>query len=284
MYEESFFKTLFEKVPNDYKIMLTKQYRSHEHIMNVFNHFYNKNLELGDIAQNSNKKHYLNIEGNQRLIIEQDKHIYFIDSKDYESRSEDSTSIQNKGEADIIIELLRKIDEAYQNSKDFNPKVNKNQRIDERMSIGVICTYGDQARLIKQRQKTNKVTSFKSFNEKSDSRLIISTVDDFQGDERDIIIVSMVRNPIDPGRSNPDFIKAYQRINVAFSRARRLLIIVGSKDYLIKKGIIDLPDVMGDSNNDQKNFRVYEKVIDTIKTYGKVLDDIDIIKERGTSK
>jgi superfamily I DNA and/or RNA helicase len=284
MYEESFFKTLFEKVPNDYKIMLTKQYRSHEHIMNVFNHFYNKNLELGDIAQNSNKKHYLNIEGNQRLIIEQDKHIYFIDSKDYESRSEDSTSIQNKGEADIIIELMRKIDETYKNSKDFNPKVNKNQRIDERMSIGVICTYGDQARLIKQRQKTNKVTSFKSFNEKSDSRLIISTVDDFQGDERDIIIVSMVRNPIDPSRSNPDFIKAYQRINVAFSRARRLLIIVGSKDYLIKKGVIDLPDVMGDSNNDQKNFRVYEKVIDTIKTYGKVLDDVDIIKERGTSK
>lgn len=284
MYEESFFKTLFEKVPNDYKIMLTKQYRSHEHIMNVFNHFYNKNLELGDVAQNSHKKHYLNVEGNQRLIIEQDKHIYFVDSKDYESRSEDSTSIQNKGEADIITELLRKIDEGYQKNKDFNPRINKHQRIDERMSIGVICTYGDQARLIKQRLKANKLTSFKSFNEKSDSRLIISTVDDFQGDERDIIIVSMVRNPIDPSRSNPDFIKAYQRINVAFSRARRLLIIVGSKDYLIRKGVIDLPDVMGDSNNDQKNFRVYEKVIDTIKTYGKVLDDVDIIKERGSNK
>jgi superfamily I DNA and/or RNA helicase len=284
MYEESFFKTLFEKVPNDYKIMLTKQYRSHEHIMNVFNHFYNKNLELGDVAQNSNKKHYLNIEGNQRLIIEQDKHIYFIDSKEYESRSEDSTSIKNTGEADIIIELLRKIDEAYQNNKDFNPRVNKRLRIDERMSIGVICTYGDQAQLIKQRRIANKLTNFKSFNENSDSRLIINTVDDFQGDERDIIIVSMVRNPREPGKSNPGFITAYQRINVAFSRARRLLIIVGNKDYLIRKGVIDLPDVMGDSNNDQKNFRVYEKVIDTIKTYGKVLDDVDIIRERGISK
>ncbi|MGE4321156.1 MAG: AAA domain-containing protein [Acholeplasmataceae bacterium] len=284
MYEESFFKTLFEKVPDDYKIMLTKQYRSHEHIMNVFNHFYNKNLELGNVAQNSNKKHYLNIEGNQRLIIEQDKHIYFIDSKEYESRSEDSTSIKNTGEADIIIELLRKIDEAYQNNKDFNPRVNKRLRIDERMSIGVICTYGDQAQLIKQRRIANKLTNFKSFNENSDSRLIINTVDDFQGDERDIIIVSMVRNPREPGKSNPGFITAYQRINVAFSRARRLLIIVGNKDYLIRKGVIDLPDVMGDSNNDQKNFRVYEKVIDTIKTYGKVLDDVDVIKERGNSK
>jgi superfamily I DNA and/or RNA helicase len=284
MYENSYFKMLFEKVPNDYKIMLTKQYRSHEHIMNVFNHFYNKNLELGDVAQNSHKKHYLNIEGNQRLIIEQDKHIYFIDSKDYESRSEDSTSIQNKGEADIVIELLKKIDEAYQKNKDFNPRVNKNLRIDERMSIGVICTYGDQAQLIKQKRKSNNLTNFKSFNENSDSRLIVSTVDDFQGDERDIIIVSMVRNPREPGKSNPGFITAYQRINVAFSRARRLLIIVGNKDYLMKKGVIDLPDVMGDSNNDQKNFRVYEKIIDTIKTYGKVLDDVDIIKERGTSK
>jgi len=284
MYENSYFKMLFEKVPNDYKIMLTKQYRSHEHIMNVFNHFYNKNLELGDVAQNSHKKHYLNVEGNQRLIIEQDKHIYFIDSKDYESRSEDSTSIQNKGEADIVIELLKKIDEAYQKNKDFNPRVNKNLRIDERMSIGVICTYGDQAQLIKQKRKSNNLTNFKSFNENSDSKLIVSTVDDFQGDERDIIIVSMVRNPREPGKSNPGFITAYQRINVAFSRARRLLIIVGNKDYLMKKGVIDLPDVMGDSNNDQKNFRVYEKVIDTIKTYGKVLDDVDIIKERGTSK
>lgn len=284
MYEESFFKTLFEKVPDDYKIMLTKQYRSHEHIMNVFNHFYNKNLELGDVAQNSNKKHYLNIEGNQRLIIEQDKHIYFIDSKEYESRSEDSTSIKNTGEADIIIELLRKIDEAYQNNKDFNPRVNKRLRIDERMSIGVICTYGDQAQLIKQRRIANKLTNFKSFNENNDSRLIINTVDDFQGDERDIIIVSMVRNPREPGKSNPGFIAAYQRINVAFSRARRLLIIVGNKDYLTRKGVIDLPDVMGDSNNDQKNFRVYEKVIDTIKTYGKVLDDVDVIRERGNSR
>jgi len=284
MYEESFFKTLFEKAPDDYKIMLTKQYRSHEHIMNVFNHFYNKNLELGDAAQNSNKKHYLNIPGNQRLIIEQDKHIYFIDSKDYESRSEDSTSIQNKGEADIVIELLRKIDEAYQKNNDFKPKVMKSQRIDERMSIGVICTYGDQARLIKQKRKSNNLHNFKSFNENNDSKLVISTVDDFQGDERDIIIVSMVRNPRDPSRSNPGFITAYQRINVAFSRARRLLIIVGNKDYLIRKGVIDLPDVMGDPRNDQKNFHVYEKVIDTIKAYGKVLDDVDVIRERGTSK
>jgi superfamily I DNA and/or RNA helicase len=273
MYEESFFKTLFEKVPMDYKVMLTKQYRCHEHIMNVFNHFYNNNLQLGLKTQNLQKKHYLNIDGVSRRIIEQDKHIYFIDSKGEESRRDDSTSIQNNGEADIVVELLKKIDTAYSNSTEFKPYVNKQKRIDERMSVGVICTYGDQAALIKQKSKGMK---FRSFNENSDSRLVISTVDDFQGDERDIIIVSMVRSPQNHARSKAGFITAYQRVNVAFSRARRILIIVGNKDYLIKKGVIDLPDVMGDQVNDKKDFRIYEKVIDTIRQDGKMLDDADI--------
>lgn len=274
MYEESFFKTLFEKVPMDYKVMLTKQYRCHEHIMNVFNHFYNNNLQLGLKTQNFHKKHYLNIDGVSRRIIEQDKHIYFIDSKGEESRRDDSTSIQNNGEADIVVELLKKIDTAYNNSSEFNPSVNKQKRIDERMSVGVICTYGDQAALIKQKSKGMK---FRSFNENSDSRLVISTVDDFQGDERDIIIVSMVRSPQNHARSKAGFITAYQRVNVAFSRARRILIIVGNKDYLIKKGVIDLPDVMGDQSNVKKDFRIYEKVIDTIRQDGKMLDDADIL-------
>jgi hypothetical protein len=274
MYEESFFKTLFERVPLDYKVMLTKQYRCHEHIMDVFNHFYNKNLELGLKTQNLQKKHYLNIDGVSRRIIEQDKHIYFIDSKGVESRRDDSTSIQNNGEAEIVVELLNRIDEAYAKSTEFRPIVNKRKRVDERMSIGVICTYGDQAALIKQKSKGMK---FKSFNEKSDSRLVISTVDDFQGDERDIIIVSMVRSPQNHARSKAGFITAYQRVNVAFSRARRLLIIVGNKDYLIKKGVIDLPDVMGDQALDKKDFRIYEKVIDTIRQEGKMLDDADLI-------
>ncbi|UKI49626.1 MAG: DEAD/DEAH box helicase [Clostridium sp.] len=84
--------------------------------------------------------------------------------------------------------------------------------------IGVICTYGDQARKIKEVLKSEKVKNdaFKTDIEK----MIVSTVDDFQGDERDIIILSTVRNPENPAKSNPGFILAYQRINVALSRAR----------------------------------------------------------------
>ena len=74
---------------------------------------------------------------------------------------------------------------------------------------------------------------------KTSEKFIVSTVDDFQGDERDIIILSTVRNPQEPSKSNPGFILAYQRINVALSRARRLLIVVGNRKYLEQRGVIN---------------------------------------------
>ena len=145
------------------------------------------------------------------------------------------------------------------------------------MSIGVICTYGDQARKIKEVLKNEKIKTdaFKTDVEK----MIVSTVDDFQGDERDIIILSTVRNPENPAKSNPGFILAYQRINVALSRARRLLIMVGNRRYLESKGVIDLPDVNG-KGNDRHNFRVYEEIISTIELYGKVIDDVDVLQDK----
>ena len=111
-------------------------------------------------------------------------------------------------------------------------------------------------------------------------KMIVSTVDDFQGDERDIIILSTVRNPEDPKRSNPGFILAYQRINVALSRARRLLVIVGNRRYLESKGVIDLPDIYGRPGMEQRGFRVYEEILSTVERYGKVLDDIDIVDDK----
>lgn len=273
MYEESFFKTLFERVPEDYKVMLDQQYRSHEHIMQVYNCFYNNKLKLGYKGQNQAKEHHLNIISNNRQIIEPNKHVYFVDCKKYESQEADSTSIYNPNEAEVVIKLLQLINESYKS----NPGVifKKSKDIDERMSVGVICTYGDQARIIKNRIK-NSYLKFDMFNERTDGRLIVSTVDDFQGDERDIIILSMVRNPERRAGKNPGFILAYQRINVALSRARRLLIVVGNQSYLTEKGVIDLPDVMG-AGNDRKDFHVYSEVIGAIKTYGNVFDDEDVL-------
>ena len=266
LYEECFFKSLFEKIPDSYKTMLVQQYRCHEHIMNVFNHFYQGQLKLGFDGQNNTKKHNVRLISNGRIIIEPDKHIYFVDCKGNETHEQDSTSMYNTGEARVVAELIRKLNDYF--------KKNPSQ---EKLSIGVICTYGDQARKIKEVLKTEKVKTdaFKTDAEK----MIVSTVDDFQGDERDIIILSTVRNPINPAKSNPGFILAYQRINVALSRARRMLVMVGNRKYLEDKGVINLPDINGRGNN-RNNFRVYEEIINTIERYGKVIDDVDVLEDK----
>ena len=266
LYEECFFKTLFERIPESYKTMLVQQYRCHEHIMNVFNHFYQGELKLGFAGQNNTKKHNVKLISNGRSIIEPDKHIYFVDCKKNETHEQDSTSMYNTGEAKVVAELIRKLNDYFKRNPDR-----------EKLSIGVICTYGDQARRIKEILKSEKVKTdaFKTDAEK----MIVSTVDDFQGDERDIIILSTVRNPENPAKSNPGFILAYQRINVALSRARRMLVMVGNRRYLESKGVIDLPDVNG-RGNDRRNFRVYEEILYTIEKYGKVIDDIDVLEDK----
>ena len=266
LYEECFFKTLFERIPDSYKTMLVQQYRCHEHIMKVFNHFYQGELKLGFAGQNNSKFHNVKLISNGRTIIEPEKHIYFIDCKKNETHEKDSTSMYNTGEAKVVVEIIRKLNEYFKARPDL-----------EKLSIGVICTYGDQARRIKELIKSEKVKTdaFKNDTEK----MIVSTVDDFQGDERDIVILSTVRNPENPAKSNPGFILAYQRINVALSRARRMLIMVGNRRYLESKGVIDLPDVHG-RGDDHRNFRVYEEIIATIEQYGKVIDDVDVIVDK----
>lgn len=266
LYEECFFKTLFEKISDDYKTMLVKQYRCHEQIMDVFNHFYQGQLRIGFSGQNNLKQHNIKLISNGRNIIEPSKHIYFIDCKKTETHEQDSTSIYNSGEAQVTVELIKKINKYFKD----NPSK-------EKLSIGVIATYGDQARKIKELLKSERVKT-DAFNT-SKEKMIVSTVDDFQGDERDIIILSMVRNPENPNKSNPGFILAYQRINVALSRSRRLLIVVGNRRYLESKGVIDLPDING-KGNDRHNFRVYEEIIGTIEQEGKVIDDTDVLEDK----
>lgn len=281
LYEECFFKTLYESVPEEFKVMLNKQYRCHSHIMEVFNHFYGgnqKGLTIGKQQQDDEKQHNLTVRIKGNTVIDPPHHIYFVDCVQKESSAyEGSTSKINEQEAEVAIALLRELDKVSNELvKAGKIRVNKDKKIDERPSAGVICTYGDQAGLIK---KKRKYAQFTGFSQKPDERLIISTVDDFQGDERDIIIVSMVRNPAPGKRYDAEFIKKFERINVALSRARKLLIIVGSKRFLSDAGIIDLPDLEGRHELDRPNFYVYKEIIDTVYFRGRVLTANDIIGE-----
>ena len=273
-YEECFFKTLYEKVPDDFRVMLNKQYRCHSHIMQVFNHFYGGNergLVVGKKQQDDEKQHNLLVRINGNIVVDPDHHIYFVDCDEKESSEEGSTSKINKQEADVVMALLEGLNDAALELVSRG-RVRTEKRDDERPSVGVICTYGDQAGLIKKRRKGKQ---YKGFSGKDDQKLIISTVDDFQGDERDIIIVSMVRNPKDH-RFNAEFVKQFERINVAFSRARKLLIIVGAKKFLSEQ-MIDLPDLSGNHALDKHNFPVYREIIDTINYRGRLLTANDII-------
>lgn len=281
LYEECFFKTLYEKVPDDFRVMLNKQYRCHSHIMEVFNHFYGgnrKGLTVGTKQQDNEKQHNLTVRIGGNTIIDPEHHIYFVDCEERESSAyEGSTSKVNEQEARVAVELLRQIDSASEALvKAGKFKIDKEKRIDERPSVGVICTYGDQAGLIKKKRKGKQ---FANFSGKQDEKLIISTVDDFQGDERDIIILSMVRNPVPGKKFDLEFLKKFERINVALSRARKLLIVVGARKFLSEHGIIDLPDMEGNHSEDKLNFPVYKEIIDTIYFKGKIIPACDIIGE-----
>ncbi len=90
---------------------------------------------------------------------------------------------------------------------------------------------------------------------------MVKTVDDFQGDERDIIILSMVRT-----RKSP-FISDFHRINVAVSRARRLLVIVGNRAALERINV----------RMDGRSVPVYRDMISMIERKGRVLRMEDIM-------
>ena len=277
LYETCFFKELFERVPEDYRIMLNKQYRCHSDIMDVFNHFYSTNgkgLSVGLRNQNDLKTHDLNVKNHGITLIEPQNHIYFVNCTEYESHLDaESSSIVNRQEAEVVCELLKLMNNEYGKMIESG-SIRKEPKRDERKSVGVICTYRDQARHIKNNLKGIK---FNNFSQKREERLIINTVDDFQGDERDIIIVSMVRNPRGD-RYSTDFIDQFERINVALSRARCMLIVVGSQEFLSRSSI-ELPDINGNKDLDKHSFPVYKEIIRTIQAKGKILQAEDIIGE-----
>ncbi len=274
LYEECFFKTLYEKVPDDFRVMLNKQYRCHSDIMQVFNHFYGGDkfgLKIGKAQQNDEKQHNLSVKINGNIVIAPDHHVCFVDCDEKESSEEGSTSKINKQEAEVVMALLDGLNVAALELV-ARDKLRTDKRDDERPSVGVICTYGDQAGRIKKFRKGKK---YDGFSGKDDQKLIISTVDDFQGDERDVIIVSMVRNP--RGKYfDPSFVNEFERINVAYSRARKLLIIVGASKFLSEQSIY-LPDIFGNELMDKHNFKVYEEIINTIKLRGRFMTANDIL-------
>ena len=121
----------------------------------------------------------------------------------------------NKGEAQLTLDKLQQY---------FN-KIGKQRILDERIDVGVISPYRAQVQYL--RQLISKRDFFKPFRK----LISVNTVDGFQGQERDIIIISMVR---DNEQGQIGFLRDLRRMNVAITRARMKLIILGNTATLTK--------------------------------------------------
>ena len=191
---------------------LTTQYRMASAIGNLVSEcFYENKLKTGREEPKSLYSH-LPKPLNEAQVI-------WLDSSQEASKSYD-TPVNDNGyyntyESEIILHLLKDIAD----SEEFLNCIKNELNYSEKM-IGIICMYAEQKRLInKKLMETDGISSeFK--------RLIkIDTVDSYQGKENRIVILSLTRNNKDYKQG---FLNDVQRINVALSRAKDRLIIVGA--------------------------------------------------------
>ncbi|MCB9851901.1 MAG: AAA family ATPase [Phycisphaerales bacterium] len=131
--------------------------------------------------------------------------------------------------------------------------------VDARKSVGVITFYGAQLGEIRRRiEAINK----KDPETLSALDLNTNTVDRFQGMEQSIVLVSLVRarRHVRGG----EFVKQFQRINVAFSRAQELLVIVGAA-RTFRDITIELPSMEDDTTT---RVQAYSHIYELIQQYG----------------
>lgn len=121
----------------------------------------------------------------------------------------------NKAEAELTLLTLA----------EYFTKISKRRVLEERIDVGIISPYRAQVQYLKKLIK--KYEFFKPYR-----RLIsVNTVDGFQGQERDVILISLVRSNHE---GQIGFLKDLRRMNVAMTRARMKLIILGNKDTMTK--------------------------------------------------
>ena len=223
--KESQFKRLFEaaqKVRTKLVATLDTQYRMHEQIMLTINHFYKDDLINGLQCGIKETMDDPNIKGNKgsryhglefKNIFRKDIHAIWVNVHSPEKK--EGNSYTNSGELDAIKLVL----EALEKSEGYSQYVDSLQKPEDK-EIGVITFYAAQKRGIKDLQKKEKLGK---------GPFRIDVVDKFQGMERNIVIVSTVRSNKIKGHMG--FADRIERINVAFSRAKRLLIVVGDKQF-----------------------------------------------------
>ncbi len=203
-------KTLMERIVEnkpEVVTLLKVQYRMNDEIMRFSSDWFYH----GEVVSAPQVKY--------RGILDYDIPMMWIDTKDEDNNREtfvgESYGRINKDEAELTLASLEQ----------YFTKIGKQRVLDEEIDVGIISPYRAQVqylrRLIKKRE------FFKPYR-----RLIsVNTVDGFQGQERDVVLISLVRAN-EEGQIG--FLRDLRRMNVAITRARMKLIIIGDSSTLCR--------------------------------------------------
>lgn len=203
-------KTLMEKVVALHPrcvSLLTTQYRMNEQIMAFSSRwFYGGRLQAA-------------AEAAQRQVSPLDTPLTWIDTSASSGNSGEAErrtrtgSLTNAEEARLVIHTLR----------DYIEMISPQKIESERIDFGIITPYRSQARLIR------RLLKMQHYFRRLRRHITVGTVDGFQGQERDVIVISLVR---DNAEGQIGFLRDLRRMNVAMTRARMKLIIVGNAETL----------------------------------------------------
>lgn len=273
-FEISQFERLFNNIDDSIKGTFDTQYRMHPAINEVISQFYKDDgglkcgLPLEETYHKSFDKWDSRYHGLQyKNILAPETHTIWVNVTTPEIQ--EGTSRVNFGEIEAIDNILTVLNNS-KGKNEFDQWLS-NKGLEEKQ-IGLISFYGKQIHYI------NKMLKEKH----SEVPIRLSTVDRFQGMERNIIIVSMVRSnklasfqgqqPDEiygelgyPLQESLGFAESPNRLNVALSRARRLLIVVGNSEHFCRKDI-------------------YKNVFETIQQNGKIISAEELqnaVKQNG---
>lgn len=202
-------RTLLEKVvatKPETVSLLTIQYRMHEDIMGFSSRwFYHNQLQAAP-------------EVKYRGILDFDTAISWIDTAGMDFNEKcvgEATGRLNTGEAEMLMQQL----------KLYMERIGADRILDERIDFGVISPYRAQVQYLRRLLK--KDAFFRPFR----GLITVHTVDGFQGQERDVIFISLVRAN---ENGQIGFLRDLRRMNVAITRARMKLLILGDADTLTR--------------------------------------------------
>lgn len=201
-------ETLMEKCMmgiENISIMLNTQYRMNEKIMN----FSNKQFYSGELkADVSVKDGVLSYDENELLLSTP---VDFIDTAGCgyaELLNPESLSTSNPEEGFLLLKHLKKLIEQYE----------QNNKQDKKITIGIISPYKEQVTYLALKIAEDE------YLKQYLPQIAIKTIDGFQGQERDVIYISLVRS-----NENQEigFLSDTRRMNVALTRAKKKLVVIG---------------------------------------------------------